>query len=190
MTDQNDPETTGQQPGDPETIDPREAEVAALTERLDLALRTLAEQQNMNRRLEKEKTDAAAYSVTNFARDLVDVADNFGRALTSLSADAKAGLEGPVRTFVDGIEMVDRLFVQVLERHGMSRLDPLGQKFDPNHHQAMMEVESHEAEPGTVVIVMQPGYRIKDRLLRPAMVGVAKAASGPKPEQQRVDTTA
>ena len=143
-------------------------EVASLKDRL---LRAAAETENVRRRLEREKTDASTYAMTGFARDLLGVADNLGRAVAALPADAP-GFEA-VKT---GIAATERELTTVLGRHGISRV-PSDGKLDPNRHQAMLEVDSEHHEPGTIVAELQAGYTIKDRLLRPALVSVAKARS-------------
>lgn len=147
-----------------------QAEVADLKDRL---LRQAAETENVRRRLEREKSDASAYAVTSFARDLLAVSDNLRRALDSI-APAIREREG-MDTVISGVEMTERELKAVLQRHGVSAVEALGQKLDPNLHQAMFEVESSDQEAGIVVQELQTGYRIKDRLLRPALVGVAKA---------------
>jgi molecular chaperone GrpE len=141
-----------------------------------------AETQNVRRRLEKEKQDASAYALTGFARDLLSVADNMTRALAAIPAELRE--DERLKPLVTGIEMTGKELESVFSRHGIARVDAMGAKLDPNRHQAIMELE-HEAEPGTIVHEMQAGYMIKDRLLRPAMVGVAKAGSpAPKVDLQ------
>ncbi|SFU78607.1 molecular chaperone GrpE [Methylobacterium sp. 174MFSha1.1] len=158
--------------------------IAALeAEKLDLKdklLRTLADMENLRRRTEREVTDARTYAVTNFARDMLNAADNIRRALESVPADARAAAEGPLKALVDGIELTERDLLKTLERHGVKRVEPQGQRFDPNLHQAMFEVPNPDVTSGTVVQVVQSGYVIGDRVLRPALVGVAKG--GPKAE--------
>ncbi len=141
-------------------------EVASLKDRL---LRAAAETENVRRRLEREKADASTYAMTGFARDLLGVADNLARAVAALPADAP-GFEA-VKT---GIAATERELTAVLTRHGITRVASDG-KLDPNRHQAMLEVESDAHEPGAIVAELQAGYTIKDRLLRPALVSVAKA---------------
>ncbi|GJD47553.1 Protein GrpE [Methylobacterium crusticola] len=156
--------------------------VAALeAEKLDLKdklLRALADMENMRRRTEREVADARTYAVTNFARDMLNAADNVRRALESVPAEARAGAEGALKALIDGIELTERDLVKTLERHGVKRVDPQGQRFDPNLHQAMFEVPNPDVAGGTVVQVVQTGYVIGERVLRPALVGVAKG--GPK----------
>ena len=165
-----------------ENVSPEAERITALeTERNELKdklLRTLAEMENLRRRTEREVTDARTYGVTSFARDMLNVADNIRRALESLPADARAGLEGPVKALVDGIDLTERDLLKTLERHGVRKIDPQGEKFDPNLHQAMFEVPNPDVPNGTVVQVVQEGFVIGERVLRPALVGVAKG--GPK----------
>jgi molecular chaperone GrpE len=164
------------------TVDPVAEALALLTaerdELKDRMLRTLAEMENLRRRTEREVADARSYAVTNFARDVLNVADNIRRALDSVPADAKANADGPLKGLIDGIELTERDLAKTLERHGVKIVEPEGQKFDPNRHQAMFEVPNPEVPAGTVVQVVQAGYVIGDRVLRPALVGVAKG--GPK----------
>jgi molecular chaperone GrpE len=164
------------------TVDPVAEALALLTaerdELKDRMLRTLAEMENLRRRTEREVADARAYAVTNFARDVLNVADNIRRALDSVPADAKVSADGPLKGLIDGIELTERDLAKTLERHGVKIVEPEGQKFDPNRHQAMFEVPNPEVPAGTVVQVVQAGYVIGDRVLRPALVGVAKG--GPK----------
>ena len=152
-----------------------EAERADLKERL---LRALADTENMRRRSEREAADARSYAVTSFARDMLNVADNTRRALDSVPKDAEA--TGALKALVEGVELTERDLLKILERHGVKRLEPEGQKFDPNMHQAMFEVPNEELPSGTVVQVVQTGYAIGERVLRPALVGVSKG--GPKPQ--------
>ncbi|MGV7031223.1 nucleotide exchange factor GrpE [Methylobacterium symbioticum] len=149
----------------------------------DRTLRTLAEMENLRRRTEREVADARTYAVTNFARDMLTVADNVRRALDSVPAEARAGAEGALKGLIEGIELTERDLGKTLERHGVKAVEPEGQRFDPNRHQAMFEVPNPDVPAGTVVQVMQSGYVIGDRVLRPALVGVAKGGpkAGPNP---------
>lgn len=156
-----------------EESDPLGAVLAELEETRQQVLYAQAETQNVRRRLEKDAQDARAYGATNFARDILSVADNLARALDAIPAamredEANKGL-------VTGLEATQRELLSVFERNGIKRIDSIGQALDPNKHQAMIELASEEA-PGTIVQEMHAGYTIKDRLLRPAMVAVAKAA--------------
>jgi molecular chaperone GrpE len=150
-------------------------EAAELKDRL---LRTLAEMENLRRRTERENKDARQYAIANFARDLLAVADNMQRALDTLSADFRDQADPVVKSHIEGVELTERELMKVMEKHGIRKFDPQGEKFDPNVHQAMLEVPDPSVPSGTVVQVMQAGYMIADRVLRPALVGVAKG--GPK----------
>jgi molecular chaperone GrpE len=153
-----------------------ETELADVKDRL---LRALAETENVRRRTQREREDALKYAVSGFARDLLSAADNLRRALDSLpEAEAK---DARTKSLLDGVAATERELLSVFERHGIRRIDPKGERFDHNYHQAVFEVENSAAPPGTIVEVLQPGYVLHDRLLRPAMVGVAK--EGPKPAQ-------
>lgn len=147
-------------------------EVEALKDR---ALRAMAEVENVRKRLERERDDARTYSVTRFARDILTVADNLDRALSAFSPEVRARTDDSIRAVLDGVEATGRELSAALGRHGVKPITAEGQKFDPNLHQAIAEVPSRDAPPGTVVTVVQAGYLIGDRLLRPAMVTVAKA---------------
>ena len=164
------------------SVDPVAEALALLTaerdELKDRMLRTLAEMENLRRRTEREVADARTYAVTNFARDMLNVADNVRRALESVPVDQRNAADGALKGLIDGIELTERDLVKNLERHGVKPVEPQGQKFDPNRHQAMFEVPNAEVPAGTVVQVVQTGYVIGDRVLRPALVGVAKG--GPK----------
>ncbi|GJD95763.1 nucleotide exchange factor GrpE [Methylobacterium iners] len=170
---------------EPEIVEAAPAEpdaLAALTaerdELKDRVLRTLAEMENLRRRTEREVSDARTYAVTNFARDMLNAADNIRRALEAVPEEARAGAEGAFKGLIDGIELTERDLAKTLERHGVKLIEPKGQRFDPNRHQAMFEVPDAEVPSGTVVQVVQSGYVIGERVLRPALVGVAKG--GPK----------
>jgi molecular chaperone GrpE len=140
----------------------------------DQALRALAETENVRRRLQRDRDDALKYAASGFAKDLLPVADNLRRALDAIPKDALESDEA-LRTLATGVEMTERLLLAALERHQIKRIEALGQKFDSNLHQAMFEVAGSGQPAGTVVQVMESGYTIHDRLLRPALVGVAKA---------------
>lgn len=156
-----------------------EAARAEAAEHKDRLLRTLAEMENLRRRTEKEVKDARDYAITGFARDLLAVTDTFARALAALPAETHAE-EGPVKAFVDGIEMTERELLRVMEKAGVKKIAAEGAKFDPNLHQAMFEMPS-DGPSGFVVQVMQEGFAIGDRVLRPALVGVSKAMPAPTP---------
>lgn len=131
-----------------------------------------AETQNVRRRMEKDAADARAYAATGFARDILSVADNLARAVESVPAELRE--DEKFKGLVVGIEATQRELDKVFKQHGVERVEAMGKPLDPNQHQAMMEVPTDEHEPGTIIQEMQSGYMIKDRLLRPAMVGVAK----------------
>lgn len=147
-----------------------ESEVAELKDRL---LRAVADAENTRKRAERDRQDASKYAVTAFARDVLSVGDNMRRAIEALSEEDRAGAPEPVRNLIAGIEMTEREFLSVLERHGVRQINPLGEKFDPNLHQAMYEVADTSKPAGTVVEVAAAGFVIGERLLRPAMVGVS-----------------
>jgi len=170
----------------PDSENPHAAEFAVLealrteNETLkDQRLRALAEVENIRRRSEKDRKDAEAYAVTKFARDMVGIADNFARALTALPANVRDAADPQVKAVLDGVEATDRQLIQTLERYGVKQVDTSGQ-FDPNLHQAIAEVPGEGKPGGAIVHVMQTGFMIGERLLRPAMVTVARkeAATG------------
>ncbi|WP_106639696.1 nucleotide exchange factor GrpE [Allosphingosinicella vermicomposti] len=143
-----------------------------LAEAKQQTLYAQAETQNVRRRLEKDAQDARAYAATAFARDILSVKDNLDRALAAIPAEMRE--DEKMKGLVTGLEATGRELDTVFQRHGITRIDAMGQPLDPNKHQAMIEIESPDAEPGMIVQEMQAGYMIKDRLLRPALVGVAK----------------
>ncbi len=159
-----------------ETADRRADELARLREELDTAkqdvLYARAETQNVRRRLEKDVADTRAYAATGFARDILSVSDNLSRALSAIPAELRE--DEKMKNLVAGIEATGREIEKVFASHGISRIAAVGLPLDPNQHQAMIELPSGDAEPGTVLQELQAGYMIKDRLLRPAMVAVAK----------------
>ena len=157
----------------------------------DQLLRALAETENVRRRAQREREDAGKYAIANFARDVLQVSDNLHRALDAIPQDALASDEA-LRSLHEGVSATERQLDAALERQQVKRIWPMGEKFDANLHQAMFEVPTAEHQPGTVVQVMQAGYLIHDRLLRPALVGVAKQPAGEAPPHGtgRVDTIA
>lgn len=161
-------------------IEKQAAEIADMKDKL---LRAMAEVENMRRRSEREKLDAHNYAVTKFARDMLAVSDNLRRAIESIPAEARETEE--VKHVLPGIEMTEAELLNILEKYKIRKIDAEGQKFDPNLHQAMYEIENPAVEPGTILHVTQSGFVIADRLLRPAMVGVAKG--GKKASESRVD---
>jgi len=140
----------------------------------DQRLRALAEVENIRRRADKEKADASQYAVTKFARDMVAIADNFARALAAVPAEVRGVADPQVQAVLDGVEATDRQLIQALERYGVKQIDTSDGKFDPNLHQAIAEVPAAGKPGGSIVDVVQTGFMIGERLLRPAMVTVAK----------------
>ncbi len=160
-------------------VDPRDAEIAALKEEVgalkDRLLRLAAEMDNLRKRTEREKAEATLYAATNFARDLLSVTDNLGRALAAMPPEARAAADEATQNLLAGVEVTERELLNSFQRHGIRKIETVGQKFDPHMHQAIFEVPTKEHSPGTVVQEMQAGFAIGERCLRPAMVGVAKA---------------
>jgi molecular chaperone GrpE len=155
-----------------------EAEIEDLRRQI---LYAQAETQNVRRRMEKDAADARTYAATSFARDILSVADNLTRALSAIPPALRE--QEALKPFVTGIEMTGKELETVFQRNGISRIEAIGAQLDPNRHQAMVELASDE-EPGTIIQEMQAGYMIKDRLLRPALVGVAKAAEKPMVDRE------
>ena len=173
------PEATEKPEADGSAVpDPLELAKAENAELRDKYLRLAAEMDNLRRRTERDVKDAKAYSVAGFARDMLAVSDNLRRALEAIPAGARESGDAGLKALIEGVEMTERSMLAALERHGVKKLEPTGQKFDPNFHQAMFEVPNSEVPNNTVVQVVQAGYTIGERVLRPAMVGVAKG--GPK----------
>jgi molecular chaperone GrpE len=171
---------------------PGEADGFAVIEKLnaenaelkDRVLRVLAEMENLRRRTEREVADARVYGVSAFARDMLTVADNLARALESVPAEARASADSSMKSLIEGVELTARDLQTALGRHGVAKLEPLGEKFDPNFHQAMYEAPDESVPAGAVAQVMQSGWKIGERVLRPALVGVSKggAKAAPKGE--------
>jgi len=161
--------------------DPEEGSIEALkkeaVEMRDKVLRTLAEMENLRKRTSREVADARTYGITGFARDVLEIADNLQRALDAVPAEAKAAAEPGLKALMEGVELTERALLSALEKHGVKRLDPSGGRFDPNFHQAMYEVPDPSVPAGTVVQVVQAGYTIGDRVLRPALVAVSKGGA-------------
>lgn len=152
-----------------ERLAAREEEISILNDKL---LRLAAEMENVRRRLEKEKQDMSVFAVSNFARDLLSVADNLRRAVQAVPEAVRH--DQAVNVVVTGVEMTERELMQIFTRYGIARIEAVGMRLDPHQHQAMGEIDSAAVEPGTVAVVLQDGYMLKDRLLRPAMVMLAK----------------
>ncbi len=151
----------------------------------DRVLRTLAEMENLRRRTEREVSDAKTYAVTGFAREMLTVVDNLTRALEHLPAEVRAAADPQLQSVIEGVELTARDLEAVLGRHGVKRLDPKGQKFDPNFHQAIFEIPDETLPAGAVSQVVQSGWTIGDRVLRPAMVGVSKGAPKSAPKEEK-----
>jgi molecular chaperone GrpE len=166
--------------------DDEQARIAALVETLsketadykDKLLRTLAEMENLRRRTEREIADSRVYGISAFARDIIAVADNMARALGALDQEIRDKADAATKALLDGVELTERELLKVLEKHGVRKFEPLGERFDPNLHQAMFELPDPSRPAGSVAQVVQPGYMIGERVLRPALVAVAKG--GPK----------
>lgn len=167
-------------PDDPEpgSIEALQKEAAEARDRM---LRTLAEMENLRKRTSKEVADARLYGITGFARDVLDIADNLQRALDAVPAEARAAADPGLTSLIEGVELTERSLLNALEKHGVKKFDPQGQKFDPNFQQAMFEVPDASVPSGTVVQVVQAGYTIGERVLRPALVGVAKGGAKAAP---------
>ncbi|TYL82922.1 nucleotide exchange factor GrpE [Bradyrhizobium cytisi] len=167
-------------PDDPEpgSVELLQKEAAEARDRM---LRTLAEMENLRKRTAREVADSKLYGVTGFARDVLDIADNLQRALDAVPPEARAAADPGLTALIEGVELTERSLLNALEKHGVRKFDPQGQKFDPNFQQAMYEVPDASVPAGTVVQVMQAGYTIGDRVLRPALVGVAKGGTKPAP---------
>jgi molecular chaperone GrpE len=162
---------------------PPEGDATALAAELkDRLLRTLAEMENLRKRTAREVTDARVYGVASFARDLLGAADNMRRALEAVTPAMRESAEPGVKAFIEGVELTERELEKALEKSGVRRFDPRGEKFDPNFHQAMFEVPNASVPAGSIVEVVQPGYKIGERVLRPALVGVSKGGQKQAPK--------
>ena len=160
----------------PEQADPLAEATREAAEYKDKLLRTLAEMENLRKRTEREVADSRAYGITAFARDVLQIADNMHRAREAIGPELRESADANVKALLEGVELTERELLKVLEKNGVKKFSPQGEKFDPNFHQAMYEVADGSAAPGTVAQVIQAGYKIGDRVLRPALVAVAKAA--------------
>jgi molecular chaperone GrpE len=176
-----DPNTVRGDPA-PEPLADAQREAAEFKDKL---LRTLAEMENLRKRTEREIGDARAYGIAGFARDVLAVADNMHRALEAIGPELREHADAKVKALIEGVELTERELLKALEKHGVKKFSPEGQKFDPNVHQAMFEMEHPELPSGHVAQVMQAGYTIGDRVLRPAMVVVSKAPAKTQAATQR-----
>jgi molecular chaperone GrpE len=156
---------------DPVAVAQREA-----AEYKDKVLRTLAEMENLRRRTEREVNDARVYGIASFARDVLAVADNMHRALEAIGSELRETADPKVKALIEGVELTERELLKSLEKNGVKKFSPQGEKFDPNLHQAMYEIQDANLPPGSVGQVIQAGYMIGDRVLRPALVAISKAA--------------
>ncbi len=188
-----DPEAQGAEPG---LSRAEQVKVAELVETLsrenaehkDRLLRTLAEMENLRKRTDREVSDMRQYGIASFARDVLAVADNMERALEALDAELRETANPGVKSLLDGVELTERELLKVLDKHGVKKYEPKkGDKFDPNLHQAMYELPDPSQPAGTVAQVVQPGYMIGERMLRPALVGVAKGGPKPAPANDNPD---
>ena len=167
------PEDTGKEP-----LEALEEQVKELKDQL---LRSVAELDNYRKRTEREKEQLRKFGIANFAKDLLSAADNLRRAVESGPTELE-GADENVKNLIVGVEMTEKELLSAFEKNGVRKIDPIGEKFDYNFHQAMFEVETDKEKPGLVMQVLQPGYAIADRVLRPAMVGVSKTHTPDQPE--------
>jgi len=174
-------------PGQPHPADVIQKLNEENVELKDRLLRALAETENVRRRGERERVDAGQYAVTRFARDMLEIADNFARALGHLPQAVRDAADPQIRSVIEGVEVTERQLMNTLAKHGVKPIETDGAKFDPNLHQAVAEVPGEGKPAGAIVNVVQSGYTISDRLLRPAMVTVARKEAGPA--GNGVDTT-
>lgn len=173
-----------------EQIDPIEALRAENSELKDRVLRTVAEMENLRKRTERDVNDTRSYAIAGFARDMLSATDALSRALMVLPAEARENGDATTKSLIEGIEMTEREMQRLLAKHGVTPIDAKGQKFDPHKHQAMFEVPDPSQPEGTVVQVVQAGFAIGDRILRPAMVGVAKGGPSHASSEETVDKSA
>src|SRR6476620_671855 len=159
----------------PKAADPVADARGEAAEFKDKLLRTLAEMENLRKRTEREVLDARLYGITGFARDVLAVADNMHRALEATGPELRESADANVKALIEGVELTERELLKTLEKNGVKKFSPQGEKFDPNVHQAMYEVPTSDQPPGHVAQVIQAGYMIGDRVLRPALVAVSKA---------------
>ena len=167
----------GQEPDPFKVLEALQTENVELKDR---ALRTLAEMENLRRRTEREVSDAKAYGVTSFARDMLTFVDNLRRAIEAVPLPVRDASDPSVKSFVEGIELTERDFLSRLARFGVKKLEPMGKRFDPNMHEALFEIPDETVTSGTVMQVVEQGFAIGERVLRPAKVGISRG--GPKPD--------
>ena len=195
MTDSNGPKDTPEQPAAaaepvvskpyvmPDDPEPNSAEALAqeAADARDKMLRTLAEMENLRKRTAREVADARTYGVTAFARDVLEIADNLQRALDAVPAEARDNADAGLKALIEGVQLTERSLLNALEKNGVKKFDPTGQKFDPNFQQAMYEIPDETVPAGTVLQVVQAGFMIGERVLRPALVGVSKGGAKAAP---------
>jgi molecular chaperone GrpE len=167
--------------GDSSRIAELEAELSRLKDHM---LRALADADNTRKRAVKEREDASRFAVTSFARDMLEIADNFRRALDAVPAEARGGDNPLIKNLMEGIEAIERTLMKIFEKHGIRKIEPIDVMFDPNFHEVIFEAPMPGKEPGTIIQVAEPGYVLNDRLLRPARVGVAGGSA------HKIDKTA
>ncbi len=174
-------------PDNIESIDPTAALRTENAELKDRVLRTVAEMENLRKRTEREVSDTRTYAIAGFARDMLSATDALSRALMMLPAEARESGDATTKTLIEGIELAEREMQRLLAKHGVKPIEAQGEKFDPHKHQAMFEVPDPSQPEGTVVQVVQAGFAIGDRILRPAMVGVAKGGPSHAPADEAID---
>jgi molecular chaperone GrpE len=184
MTENGETNETVPQDAPPDELEALKTEAAELRDKL---LRALAEAENIRRRAERDKQDASQYAITYFARDMLAIYDNFGRALAACPTEAREAFDPQAKAVIDGVEATERQLLAALERYGVKPIDASDGKFDPHLHQAIAEVPGAGKPKGTIVAVVQQGFTIGERLLRPAMVMVAGGEAPPSPS---LDVTA
>ena len=161
-------------------MDPSEALATENADLKDRLLRAMADTENLRKRAEREKAEATLYAATNFARDLLSVSDSMGKALEMMPDEARKNADEATRNLIEGIELTRRELLNSFQKHGIVEVNPMDEKFDPHYHQAMFEVPGSDKPNGTVVQVVQTGFKIGERILRPALVGIAKQAAPAK----------
>ncbi|MBF0677328.1 MAG: nucleotide exchange factor GrpE [Devosia sp.] len=173
-------------------VDPVEALQSENAELRDRLLRSVAEMENLRKRTERDVADTRTYAIAGFARDMLSATDALSRALMVIPADERSTADGTLKSLIEGIELAERETQRLLAKHGVKQIEAAGQKFDPHKHQAMFEVPNTEVPEGTVVQVVQEGFAIGERVLRPAMVGVSKGgpAAPPAPNGENIDKSA
>ncbi len=181
-------DTTTTETATPDPVETLKAENSDLRDKL---LRTVAEMENLRKRTEREVSDTRSYAIAGFARDMLTATDSLSRALLVLPAEARDNADAAMKSLIEGIEMTEREMQRLLAKHGVKPIEAEGQKFDPHKHQAMFEVPDPTRPEGTVVQVVQAGFAIGDRVLRPAMVGVAKGGGAKgQPAEGSIDKSA